>query len=82
MVWAYRERQCVPFYVDKLCFSDEALAATEFGITLDQVNWLGNIIAVVYIAVTPFIPVVCTRYGLKFCVRVPIPAPLLLGSQA
>ncbi|EJC99339.1 MFS general substrate transporter [Fomitiporia mediterranea MF3/22] len=36
-----------------------------FGITLDQVNWLGNIIGCTYIVVSPFVPIICSRFGLR-----------------
>lgn len=44
-------------------------ASATFGISLDQVNWLGNVISLMYIAVAPVIPIACSRYGLRFCVR-------------
>ncbi|KAI5123266.1 hypothetical protein M0805_001355 [Coniferiporia weirii] len=38
-----------------------------FGISLDQVNWLGNIIGVTYLVVAPLVPIFCSRYGLRAC---------------
>ncbi|TDL20024.1 MFS general substrate transporter [Rickenella mellea] len=37
----------------------------DFGITLDQNNWLGNIIALTYIVFAPFVPVLRKRLGLR-----------------
>ncbi|EIM82916.1 MFS general substrate transporter [Stereum hirsutum FP-91666 SS1] len=39
----------------------------EFGFTLTQVNWLGNIIACMYLPVTVFTPMICSRYGIRVC---------------
>ncbi|KLO14386.1 MFS general substrate transporter [Schizopora paradoxa] len=41
--------------------------ASQFGITLDQVNWLGNVISIMYLAAAPVIPILCRRYGLRVC---------------
>lgn len=48
----------------------------EFGITLDEVNWLGNIVAIVYLPVAILIPSVCARWGLRRCVRLRDPHSL------
>ncbi|KAI0043663.1 MFS general substrate transporter [Auriscalpium vulgare] len=37
----------------------------DFGFTLDEVNWLGNIIACVYLPTTFLIPIVVKRYGIR-----------------
>ncbi|KAK7057238.1 MFS general substrate transporter [Favolaschia claudopus] len=39
----------------------------EFSITLDEVNWLGNIMACVYLPVSVLIPEVIKRYGIRRC---------------
>ncbi|OCB86302.1 MFS general substrate transporter [Sanghuangporus baumii] len=36
-----------------------------FGISLDEVNWLGNIVACTYIVVSPLVPIMCSRFGLR-----------------
>ncbi|KAH8113902.1 MFS general substrate transporter [Phellopilus nigrolimitatus] len=41
--------------------------ADAFGISLDQVNWLGNIIAVTYLVVAPLVPILCSRVGIRVC---------------
>jgi len=41
--------------------------AAEFGITLDQVNWLGNIGAVIYMPAAILVPIIVTRYGSRRC---------------
>lgn len=43
-------------------------AASTFGITLDQVNWLGNVISVMYLVFAPIVPSLCRRLGLRACV--------------
>jgi hypothetical protein len=40
----------------------------EFHITLNQVNWLGNIVQFVYLPTALLVPLVCNRYGLRRCV--------------
>jgi len=39
----------------------------EFGITLDEVNWLGNMVACAYLPTALLIPTVCSRYGIRRC---------------
>ncbi|KAJ7346561.1 major facilitator superfamily domain-containing protein [Mycena albidolilacea] len=39
----------------------------EFGITLDQVNWLGNVMACIYLPVSLAVPEVIRRYGIRRC---------------
>ncbi|KXN90846.1 Major facilitator superfamily domain-containing protein 7-a [Leucoagaricus sp. SymC.cos] len=41
--------------------------AADFSITLDQVNWLGNIVALVYLPTAFAIPHIVARYGLRRC---------------
>lgn len=42
---------------------------TEFGFTLNQVNWLGNIVTCFYLPVALIIPTIISKYGIKRCVR-------------
>jgi MFS transporter, FLVCR family, MFS-domain-containing protein 7 len=46
-----------------------AKVAAQFDITLDQVNWLGNIVSVIYLPAAILIPMIVTRYGIRICVR-------------
>ncbi|KAF7361938.1 MFS general substrate transporter [Mycena venus] len=39
----------------------------EFGITLDEVNWLGNVMACIYLPVSLVVPEVIRRYGIRRC---------------
>lgn len=55
--------------------ADERTVSVEFGISLDRVNWLGNIVAVVYLPSAVLIPAVVSRYGIRRCVRSPNPSP-------
>ncbi|KAH9985811.1 MFS general substrate transporter [Russula compacta] len=50
----------------------------DFGFTLDEVNWLGNIIACVYLPTACLTPIITKRYGLRRCCD--IAAVLLLLS--
>ncbi|KII86720.1 hypothetical protein PLICRDRAFT_163999 [Plicaturopsis crispa FD-325 SS-3] len=45
--------------------SNEIVA--EFGFTLDQVNWLGNVFHVVYLPLALFIPYLRNRFGIRRC---------------
>lgn len=40
----------------------------EFGFTLDEVNWLGNIISLMYMPVALMVPIIVSRYGIRRCV--------------
>ncbi|TFK68705.1 MFS general substrate transporter [Pluteus cervinus] len=40
---------------------------TEFGFTLDEVNWLGNAVACVYLPAALLIPPFVSRYGFRRC---------------
>jgi MFS transporter, FLVCR family, MFS-domain-containing protein 7 len=48
--------------------TDLSLVVRDFGFTLDEVNWLGNIISCVYLPTALLTPIVTKRYGLKRCV--------------
>jgi len=39
----------------------------EFGFTLDAVNWLGNIISLVYLPTALMVPTMVSRYGIRRC---------------
>ncbi|KAJ3570015.1 hypothetical protein NP233_g4678 [Leucocoprinus birnbaumii] len=41
--------------------------AADFNISLDQVNWLGNIVALVYLPTAFLVPHIVARYGLRRC---------------
>ncbi|KAH7904753.1 hypothetical protein BJ138DRAFT_868139 [Hygrophoropsis aurantiaca] len=41
--------------------------ASDFDISLDQVNWLGNIISCLYLPVSLSVPLFCSRYGIRRC---------------
>lgn len=41
----------------------------EFGVTLDQVNWLGTIVGCVYLPTAILIPTIVSKYGIRRCVR-------------
>ncbi|THH16733.1 hypothetical protein EW146_g3954 [Bondarzewia mesenterica] len=43
---------------------------TEFGFTLDEVNWLGNIIACIYLPTTFLVPIITRRYGIRRCCEI------------
>ncbi|KAF7428316.1 hypothetical protein PC9H_007537 [Pleurotus ostreatus] len=51
--------------------------SAEFGISLDQVNWLGNIVALVYLPSAVLIPAVVSRYGIRRCCDIGVIALLL-----
>ncbi|KAF8902884.1 major facilitator superfamily domain-containing protein [Gymnopilus junonius] len=44
--------------------------ASEFDFTLDQVNWLSNIVALVYLPTALLIPPVISRYGIHRCCQI------------
>jgi MFS transporter, FLVCR family, MFS-domain-containing protein 7 len=48
--------------------TDLSLVVRDFGFTLDEVNWLGNIISCVYLPIAVLTPIITKRYGLKKCV--------------
>ncbi|KAG0703286.1 MFS general substrate transporter [Suillus ampliporus] len=51
----------------------------DFGISLDQVDWLGNITSCVYIPVSLLVPLLCTRFGLRRCAEVGAAMLLISG---
>ncbi|KAG1732247.1 major facilitator superfamily domain-containing protein [Suillus paluster] len=51
----------------------------DFDISLDQVNWLGNIICCVYIPVSLLVPLFCTRFGIRRCADVGVGMLLISG---
>ena len=46
---------------------DRSVAA-EFNISLNEVNWLGNIVACVYLPTVLIIPKILSLYGIRRCV--------------
>ncbi|KAF6761255.1 major facilitator superfamily domain-containing protein [Ephemerocybe angulata] len=44
--------------------------AAEFNITLDQVNWLGNVMAVLYLPTALLIPGIVSRWGIRRCTEI------------
>jgi FLVCR family MFS transporter 7 len=59
-----------------------AVVSSEFRITLDQVNWLGNIVAVIYLPSALLVPHIVSHYGIRICVRDSPPPVHLLLKQA
>ncbi|KAF8629274.1 hypothetical protein AX17_005852 [Amanita inopinata Kibby_2008] len=53
--------------------------AKDFDISLDDVNWLGNIVACVYLPISLLIPIMVSRYGISRCCRIGA-AALVLSS--
>ncbi|KAJ7132801.1 major facilitator superfamily domain-containing protein [Mycena crocata] len=51
----------------------------EFGITLDEVNWLGNVMACIYLPVSLSVPEIIRRYGIRRCCDIGA-ATLLLSA--
>lgn len=47
----------------------DSVAAREFNISLDRVDWLGNIMACTYIPAAALTPWLVSRYGLRRAVR-------------
>ncbi|PAV15436.1 MFS general substrate transporter [Pyrrhoderma noxium] len=41
--------------------------ANTFNISLDKVNWLGNIVGIAYIFYSPLVPVLCSRSNIFIC---------------
>jgi MFS family permease len=54
-------------------------AARAFHISIDQVNWLGNIISCVYLPVSLLVPVFCSRFGIRRCAEVGVVTLLISG---
>ncbi|KAH7888728.1 MFS general substrate transporter [Phlebopus sp. FC_14] len=42
----------------------------DFDISINQVNWLGNIVSCVFLPVSLLIPVFCSRFGIRRCAEV------------
>lgn len=41
----------------------------DFGFSLDQVNWLTNVVSFIYIPSSLVVPIICMRYGIRVTVR-------------
>jgi len=52
-------------------------AAADFDISLDKVNWLGNIVALVYLPGALLVPLIVSRYGIHRVVG-PLPSVLTI----
>ena len=52
-------------------------AADSFHITLTQVNWLGQVVNLVYLPMAFLIPTLTLRYGIRKLVRLPVSGFLL-----
>ncbi|KAJ6490786.1 major facilitator superfamily domain-containing protein, partial [Mycena vitilis] len=50
-----------------------------FGITLDQVNWLGNVMSCMYLPVSLCVPIFVSKYGIRRCCDIGA-ATLLLSA--
>jgi hypothetical protein len=48
--------------------------AADFGFSLDQVNWLGNIVACVYLPTAILVPMACSKWGIKRCCHISVGA--------
>jgi hypothetical protein len=68
MVWSHIQQRYDFFSQSPLLMIDLSLVVRDFGFTLDEVNWLGNIIACVYLPTAVLTPIITKRYGLKRCV--------------
>ncbi|KII92526.1 hypothetical protein PLICRDRAFT_155111 [Plicaturopsis crispa FD-325 SS-3] len=53
--------------------------SADFGITLDEVNWLGNLFSCTYLPISILIPAFCRRYGFRRCCDVGA-ASILIGA--
>ncbi|KAG2078963.1 MFS general substrate transporter [Suillus decipiens] len=54
-------------------------ASKAFHISVDQVNWLGNIIACVFLPVSLLVPVLCARFGIRRCAEFGVVTFLISG---
>lgn len=55
---------------DSLCDPDASSAAADFHITLNEVNWLGNVISCVYLPTALLVPILVSKYGITRSVSV------------
>src|SRR6266849_2179079 len=68
MVWSHIQQWYDFFSQSPLLMTEQSLVVRDFGFTLDEVNWLGNIISLVYLPTAVLTPIITKRYGLKRCV--------------
>jgi hypothetical protein len=47
--------------------------SSDFGFSLDEVNWFGNSVSFAFLPCSILVPVICTRYGIRLTVRTPQP---------
>ncbi|KAF8629891.1 hypothetical protein AX15_003247 [Amanita polypyramis BW_CC] len=52
-------------------------ASADFRITLEEVNWLGNIVSCVYLPTSLLVPVVVSKYGISRCCQIGAAALIL-----
>ena len=71
VVWPHREQWYVNFPFMSSKISSPSSVVAEFGFTLDQVNWLGNVVSCIYLPTALVIPTICSRYGIRRCVCAP-----------
>jgi hypothetical protein len=58
-------------YVLSLWYTEGAIVAADFSVSLDNVNWLGNVGALMCLPIALSVPYLNARYGLKRCVCMP-----------
>lgn len=69
VVWPYSQQWCGTVWFPALSdITDVSSVVRDFGFTLDEVNWLGNIIACVYLPTACLTPIITKRYGIRRCV--------------
>ncbi len=77
MVWPYIQQRCGtllpspwlrPCLLTLLTYLPSLAVVRDFGFTLNEVNWLGNIVSCVYVLAAFLTPIITKRYGLKRCV--------------
>jgi len=77
VVWSYIQQRCGtllpspwlrPCLPTLLTYLPSLAVVRDFGFTLNEVNWLGNIVSCVYVLAAFLTPIITKRYGLKRCV--------------
>lgn len=51
--------------------------ATDFNLSLDQVNWLGNLVSCVYLPTAILVPICCSKWGIRRCCDIGVVALLI-----
>ena len=70
MVWS----NCIQQYASRRRawnYNTESIlpVTRDFGFSLDQVNWLGIAINLIFLPSSVLIPLICARYGIRATVR-------------